>query len=207
MLKTTSVAILLASTAGAAFAAGPDPITPAPIVTAPTPAPVAAPSWEGGYIGGQIGYGYGEFDLDVDDFDESSVIGGLNAGYLWSVGNGWYVGPEFQYDWADISVEDADSGNTASFDEMARLKLKLGRELGNGLLYGSAGLAYGSVDGVDEFIDGSEGSYVVGLGYDYRVNQDWTLGLEYQYHDFNNIGEDGGDLAVNTVHVKAGYNF
>ena len=205
MLKTTSVAILLASTAGAAFAAGPDPVAPAPIITAPPPAP--APTWEGGYIGGQIGYGYGEFDIDVDDFDSDSVIGGLNAGYLWSLGSGWYLGPEFQYDWADIEISDPDSDNTASFEEIARLKLKLGRELGNGLLYGSAGLAYGSVDGVDDFFDGSDGSYVVGLGYDWRVAQDWTLGLEYQYHDFDGIGDEGGDVAVNTVHLKAGYNF
>lgn len=206
MIRTSAIAVLLATAAGGAYAAGPEPAPMEPIVAAPPPPP-PAPSWEGPYLGAQLGYGYGEFSLDTDDFDNDSIIGGLTAGYLWGFGNGWYVGPEFQYDWADISVTDPDTDNTATFEEIARLKLILGREVGNGLLYGSAGFAYGSVDGVDTFIDGSDGSYVVGLGYDYRLTEDWSLGLEYQYHDFDGIGDEGGDVAVNTVHVKAAYRF
>ncbi len=108
MYKTFSVAALIATTFTAAHAAGPaEPIDP--IVVAP--APPVSPFWAGGYVGAQLGYAYGNFDfgsLNIDDFDDDSVIGGLTAGYLWEVSPGWYLGPEFQYDWADISVQGPD---------------------------------------------------------------------------------------------------
>lgn len=208
MLRTISLALLSVPLAGAVQAGNLDPVQPAPVVSSPAPQASPATDWSGGYVGAQLGYGYGDFSLDPGDFDDSSVIGGIHAGYLWGFGNGWYVGPELQYDRADLTVTDPGTGDTGSFEEMARLKLVLGRELGqNGLLYGSAGLAYGSVDGVDTFIDGSDGSYVLGLGYDHRLTEDWSVGVEYQYHDFDGIGAGGGDVAVNTVHLKAAYRF
>ncbi len=208
-LGTAASAALLAiaslGIASSANAGGPVSLPPQPMVVAPmTP---ASPSWEGFYIGGQLGYAWGDFSLDPGDFDDSNFIGGLTAGYLWGFGNGWYIGPEFQYDWADLSITDPDTDNTASFDEIARLKLILGKELGNGLLYGSLGYAYGSVSDVQDIFDGSDDSYSVGIGYDWRLAENWALGLEYQYSDFNGIGDAGGDVAVDTLHLKATYRF
>ena len=147
MKKLAGTATALVMTAGAAYAAGPEPMAPQPMVVVQP----ESPFWAGPYVGGQLGYAYSEFDLgniSPNDFSNDSVIGGLTLGYLWSAGNGWYLGPEFQYDWADLTVTDPGTGNTASFDEIARLKLIAGRELGNGLLYGSAGVAYANFDGV-----------------------------------------------------------
>jgi len=211
MLKTTTaLTVLIVSTAGMAFAAGPEPTPVAPVVVAPPPPPF----WAGGYVGAQLGYAFSDFDLgsvtSPDDFNEDSVIGGITAGYLWDLGNGWYLGPEFQYDWADLSVADSTTGDSADFDEIARLKLIAGYELGNGLLFGSVGVAYASLDsvgGVFDAIDGSDTSYVVGLGYDYRVGDNWTVGGEYQYHNFTGIGDAGGDVDVNTIHLRAMYRF
>lgn len=211
MFKKTATALLLTSFAATAYAAGPEEtMVEAPVIAA---APVA-PFWEGFYSGVQLGYTYGDFDLgsvaEPEDFNDDSVIGGLTLGYLWDVGNSWYVGPEFQYDFADVSVTDPDTGDTASFDEIARLKLIAGRELGNGLLYGSAGVAYadfGSVGDVFDGFDGGDTNYVVGFGYDYRVGGNWTVGGEYQYHRFNGIGAGGGDVDVNTLHLKATYRY
>jgi outer membrane immunogenic protein len=198
---TAAAAIALVS-AGAGYAAGPEPVTEAAPVVVATP---VAPFWEGGYVGAQLGYAYGDFDLDNatdGDSDDDGVIGGINAGYLWSLDNGWYVGPEFQYDWADkLSV--TDGGDSISFDEIARLKLVAGREVGNGLLYGSGGIAYSELDSAGDVFDGFDGSdtnWVIGLGYDYRVGENWTVGAEYQYHDFD-------DLNVNTLHLKTAYRF
>jgi outer membrane immunogenic protein len=185
-----------------AQAAGPEPVMEeAPVVVA---APVA-PFWEGGYVGAQLGYGYGDFDLDDatdGDDDGDGFIGGITAGYLWSLNNGWYMGPEFQYDWTN-DLEVRDGGDTLSVDEIARLKLIVGKEIGNGLLYGSGGIAYADFDNpgdVFDGIDGSDTNWVLGFGYDYRVGENWTIGGEYQYHDFD-------DVNVNTLHLKAGYRF
>ncbi len=209
MLKTASVAIMLSSIGAVAYAAGPEPVPVTPVVMAPVPVDSL---WEGGYLGAQLGYSYSEFDTGSrpNDFSDDQVIGGLTAGYLWNVGNGFYVGPEFQYDFADLTVTDATTGDTASFEEIARLKLIVGREVGNGLLYGSAGVAYGSFDDVGTVFDGFDGgdtSYVLGVGYDYRVAEDWTVGGEYMYHSFSGIGAAGNDVNLNTLHVKATYRF
>ena len=117
MFRISAIAVLLASTASAGFAAD----------TATAPAGqyafVSAPSasWEGGYVGGQIGYAYGDFGINVGDFNNDSVIGGLTAGYLWSLGNGFYLGPEFQYDWANVTVTDPDTNWYATQTELDRL--------------------------------------------------------------------------------------
>jgi outer membrane immunogenic protein len=190
------------TSASVALAAGPEPVVVEPVIAA---VPVA-PFWEGAYAGVQLGYAYGDFDFDdaIDgDDDGDGIIGGITLGYLWSVGNGWYLGPEFQYDWADVEV--TNSGDSASFDEIARLKLIAGYEVaqGQGLVYGSGGIAYSSLDNAGDVFDGFDGSdtnWVLGLGYDHRVGENWTVGGEYQYHDFD-------DLNVNTLHLKAAYRF
>jgi outer membrane immunogenic protein len=206
MFRTLPIAILALASAGVAHAAGPAP-SPADPVIVVEPAAAPAPFWEGFYVGGQIGYANGDFELDLDTFDDSSVIGGFTAGYLWSLGNGWYLGPEVQYDFADMTITDPDTGDTASFEEIARLKLIAGYEVGNGLLYGSAGLAYASMDGIGDFFDGSTSNYVLGLGYDWRIGDNWSVGGEYMYQSFDGIGSSGGDVDVNTIQVKAAYRF
>jgi outer membrane immunogenic protein len=206
MIRTATAAIALATVAGAAWAAGPTPvIVEEQVVVVEAPAPV--PSWQGGYIGGQLGYAYGDFSLDPGDFSENNVIGGLTAGYLWGLGNGFYLGPEVQFDWTDLSVTDPDTGDTANLDQMARLKLILGYETGPGLLFASAGYAYTSVDGVTDFVDGSSDGYSLGVGYDWRVNDTWTVGGEYIFNSFDGIGDSGGDVDINTVYVRAMYRF
>ncbi|GHF42971.1 outer membrane protein [Seohaeicola zhoushanensis] len=202
-----TLALVLAGTTAASTAFAGSPATPIvePVVVAPAPVQVGS-FWEGGYVGAQLGYTFGKFDLG-GSFDENSVIGGLTAGYLFNLGNGWYMGPEFQYDWADVTVTDPGTGNTATFDNMARLKLIGGKEMGNGLLYGSLGYAYGDFSGVGTFFDGSANSYVVGVGYDWRVADNWTVGAEYMFHSFDDVGNGGGDVDFNTVHLKATYRF
>jgi outer membrane immunogenic protein len=204
-MRVTATTVLCALAASTTQAAGPEPVETAPVIAA---APVAAPSWEGGYVGVQLGYAYGDFDIDRafdGEDDDDGFIGGFTAGYLWDLGNGWYLGPEFQYDWADLEITDATTGDTASFDEIARLKLIAGYEVaqGNGLVFGSAGIAYGSLDNVGDIFDGFDGSdtnWLLGVGYEHRVSQNWSIGGEYMYHDFS-------DINVNTLHLRAMYRF
>jgi outer membrane immunogenic protein len=215
MKKLSVIAIALTTTAGAAFAGNTQPAPVEPVIVAPV-VPVAP--WEGGYVGAQIGYAFSKFDLgeiDVGDFDENGIIGGITAGYLWSLGNGWYIGPEFQYDWMDITATNGDTGESATFDSVGRLKLIVGTEVGtNGLLYGSAGVAYadfggGITDSVDTILNtfDSDTSYVFGIGYDYRVNENWAVGAEYLYHQFNGVTSNGGDVDLNALEFKATYRF
>ncbi|WP_285535969.1 autotransporter outer membrane beta-barrel domain-containing protein, partial [Brucella sp. NBRC 12950] len=89
--------ILLASTvaiAGISGAQAADAIVyeePAPVVAAPVF------SWTGGYLGGQVGYGWGKSRFDTDGFDLGNVkpdgfLGGLYAGYNFDLGNSVVLG-------------------------------------------------------------------------------------------------------------------
>ena len=48
--------------------------------------------------------------------------------------------------------------------------------------------------------DGSDTNWLLGFGYDHRIGDNWTIGGEYMYHDFD-------DLNLNTLHLKAAYRF
>ena len=163
-------------------------------------------NWGGAYGGIQLGYGSGDFDAGTGDIEADGAVGGFHLGYNWDLGD-WVVGAEFQFDAADLEVE---SGiGTGSFDQIARLNLRAGRDLGKGLIYGSAGLAYANFDGEGGAFsaDLSDPGYVVGIGYDYKLNDKWTLGGQYQYHVFDDFGADGNDVDFGTAHIRASYNF
>lgn len=207
MYRMTSLIAVGIATAGMAHAAGPAPAEP-DMMVAPAPAPVYDTSgdWGGGYGGVQLGYGTADFTTSVDDYDSDGVIGGFHLGYNWDFGD-WVVGPELQYDFTDLSI---DSGTgTGSFDEIARLNLRAGRDLGRGLLYGSVGVAYANFDGVSGALSGDleDPGYVLGVGYDYKLNDDWSVGGQYQYHQFDDFGADGNDVDFGTAHLRATYNF
>lgn len=174
--------------------------------------PVFAGDFEGGYLGVQLGYSYGDFSIGnvggtITDFDNDSVIGGISAGYLWTVGSGWYVGPEFQYDWADITITDSTNNQSATFDRIGRLNIVAGYELGNGLLYGNLGYAYTDLQGVGDFFDGSSNGYAVGFGYDWWATNDWSVGAQYLYQKFDDIGSGGGDVGVSAIYLRTAFRF
>lgn len=208
MTRLTSITAILLVTSGSAWADGPSPAPSEPLVM-PAAAPVTASQggdWTGGYAGLQLGYGTADFTTDLSDYDTDGVVYGFHAGYLWDFGD-WVLGPELQYDFTDLDI-DSDNGS-GSFDEIARLNLRAGRDLGRGLLYGSVGLAYANFDGVSGALSGDldDPGWVVGFGYDYKMNESWGLGAQYQYHKFDDFGADGNDVDFGTIHLRASYRF
>lgn len=208
MNRMTPILAVAIASAGSAYAAGPTPVV-ADQPIAPAPVPVytdTSGDWAGGYAGVQLGYGTGDFSTNLNDYDSDGVIGGFHAGYNWDLGN-WIFGPELQYDFTDLDIDSGSGSGT--FDEIVRLNLRVGRDLGRGLLYGSAGIAYANFDGVSGAISGDldDSGYVLGLGYDYRLNGAWTIGGQYQYHEFDDFGADGNDVDFGTLHLRASYNF
>lgn len=79
--------------------------------------------------------------------------------------------------------------------------------MANGLLYASAGFAYADFNSPTYILDFESSSYVFGLGYDWRVGDNWTVGAEYMYQTFSGAGATGGDLYLNSIHLKAAYRF
>lgn len=210
LLYTTIAASLAATTA---FAGGYTPAVDAP---EPVVAPVVTPvetggDWTGGYVGLQ--YGQGDLDADYPGFtyegqmfpaesDTFDVDGyGLHAGYMKDFGK-FVAGGELDYNRLEVSSTDENA-------DLWRLRGRAGYDLGRWLPYATLGMAHLSADEV------SENGVSYGLGVDYKVTEQFTVGAEYTWAPFdlpgNSIngvqvgGEGDGDLDL--IQIRGSYHF
>ncbi|PWR03476.1 porin family protein [Meridianimarinicoccus roseus] len=218
-------ALVAAGGTTAAFAGSldqPQPeVAPAPVVTT---APLSR--WSGGYAGAQIGYGYADTDTTQDgDVNNNGILdtaenlpsntlntlrnigedgdgatGGVHAGYLLNSGNFVYGG-EADYDFSDIQFD----RNAGEVNGIGRLKLKGGYDLGNTLVYATAGAAYADAD-----IAGSgynDWGWVGGIGAEYLLTDNVSVGAEALYNDFGEFDNSDTDVSLTTVSARVSYRF
>ncbi|NNK16673.1 MAG: porin family protein [Sulfitobacter sp.] len=193
-IKATA-ATLVATTAigGAAYAGSlQDPVVETPVIA---PAPVAVSGeWTGFYTGLQLGYA----DIDGDgglEGDDNTY--GFHAGYDYDFGD-FVLGGELDYDKADIDL----NAGAARIDSIARLKLKGGYDLGNTLIYATAGVARADTS------VGDETGPFAGLGISYKVTDRYTVGAEILEHRFDDVGGiAGNDLDATTITLRGSLRF
>ncbi len=190
MFRTIGFAAAAASLAAAPVIAGsidPAPVEPQPIA----PAPVTMNSdWTGGYGGIHLGYG----DFDYGGATGDGVVGGLQLGYDYDMGN-VVVGGEFDY-----SLSDIDMGGT-SLDDVMRAKVRVGYDAGDALIYGVGGGARANTSVGDDL------GWVAGAGIEYKVRENVSVGAEYLYHKFDDFNGTGSDLSGNTISARVNYRF
>lgn len=207
LLLASTVALVAATGAKAADAVIEQ--EPAPVVVAPTF------TWNGAYIGGQVGYGWGKTNLDGDIFTYGDVktdgfLGGLYAGYNFDLGNNVVLGIDGDITYNDLSkgidIYDGDLA-VGSFENKLRwsgaVRARAGYAFDRFLPYIAGGVAFGNVKNSGE-IDGigfSESKtltgWTVGGGVDYAATDNLILRLEYRYTDYGDKDIDFGGLSVN----------
>lgn len=199
-MKTIAALITTAALTAPAFAGGPTPVMDEPVIV-PAAEPYVAPGldWSGAYVGAQIGYG--DVDSNGAGLDGNDWFGGVHGGYRWDLGN-WVAGTEVSYDANNIDLGGA---GAAELDDVLALKLSAGREIGNSLVYANVGAARASasVAGVDLRDTG----LVYGIGFDYAVNDRWTVGGEVTEHKFDDFDATGVDFDATTIKAKVGMRF
>lgn len=187
--------------AAPAFAGGLGDVSPEPDVVAyEAPVQVATGGdWSGAYVGAQLGYG--DIDSNGAALDGEGAIGGVHAGYLFDYGK-FVAGAELNYDVSNIDLGTA-AGDT--LDSVTRLKLIAGADLGSMLVYGTVGAAYAeaTVGGASLNDNGT----FVGLGANYALSDQWSVGGEYLYHKFDDFDASGVDFDVKTLQAKVSYSF
>lgn len=199
-MKTIAALIATAALTAPAFAGGPTAVAEEPsIAPAPETYVAAGPDWTGAYVGAQLGYG--DVDSNGAGLDGNDWFGGVHAGYRWDLGN-WVAGSELSYDATNIGLG-ATAGDELS--DVLALKLSAGREIGNSLVYGTIGAARANatVGGTDL----SDTGLVYGLGFDYAVNDRWTVGGEVLEHNFDDFDGTTNDFDATTVKAKVGLRF
>lgn len=193
-VPATAAFALMAGLSAPALAGGfvepaPEP-TIAPVAVAP-----AGTDWTGGYVGGRLGFGDGDVGGDEGD----GVMYGLGAGYDYDFGN-WVLGGLLNYDQSEIEL---DSGG--EIENVMRLGLRAGPDLGRTLLYGTAGAAW-----ADATVGGaglSDNGWFAGVGLDYLLTDQWTIGGEILTHQFDDFDSTGLDVDATTAHLTANFRF
>jgi outer membrane immunogenic protein len=204
-MNRVAVFLTAASAAGTfalaapAFAGGPVAVEPEPVIV-PAPMPVAATGadWSGFYAGAQLGYA--DIDSNGAGVDGYGELGGVHAGYRWDLGN-TVLGVEADWDSANVDL----AGGAGTLDDVARLKVSAGYDMGNTLLYATAGAAHANATVGGTGL--SDNGWLAGVGATYALTDQWTVGGELLTHKFDNFDASGVDLDATTATVRVGFRF
>lgn len=165
----------------------------ATVLIAAAPLTAGAGSLEGLYAG----LAYGGSDIDASgglDGDGESI--GVFGGFTFGNGPVRY-GVELDWDSADYEI---DGG--ATIDSVARLKGRVGGDFAGGFGYATAGVAFAGTDTL-----GDDMGYLYGLGYDYPVTTNVSLGAEVLRHEFDDFNDTGSDISLTTWKARVAYRF
>lgn len=171
----------------------------------------AAYNWAGPYLGGTLGYEWGQVSNDPSHpTHPAGIAGGVEGGYNWQ--NGAFVfGGE-----ADINLSGADDTSAPhefSSPWFGTVRGRAGAAISNLLLYGTAGLAYGDlradVSGLTESHAGI--GWTAGAGIEVGFTPRWSAKAEWLYLDLPNrtysvTGEHNG-FAANVLRMGINYHF
>jgi outer membrane immunogenic protein len=159
--------------------------------------PLNAFSWAGPYLGGNLGYNWGT--VDHNPTKPSGLLGGVQGGYNWQ--NGALVfGVE-----GDLQANGADDTFAPwkfSNPWFGTIRGRVGYAFNNILIYGTGGLAFGSlrVDTLGLSESHTSAGWTAGIGAEFGLAQNWTAKIEYLYVDL-------ADSQFNITGVQNGYQF
>jgi outer membrane immunogenic protein len=144
--------------------------------------PLNGYSWAGPYIGGNIGYQWG--DVSNSGAEPSGFDGGIQGGYNWQFGQFVFGGE------ADIQASGAnDTFAVWKFSNpwFGTLRGRAGFAMNNILIYGTGGLAFGGVRA--EFLNITErhsaAGWTLGAGAEIGITQNWSAKAEFLYVNLN----------------------
>jgi len=179
----------------------------------PPPPPIPFFTWTGFYAGAHIGVGWSDGD---GSGNSSGFVGGGQVGFNYQI-NQWVLGLEADIagttigDSVSVAVPGAVVTGSGSLDWVSTLAPRIGYAFDRWLVYGKFGGAWAhgsgsvSVNGIQVVsVDQTVSGWVLGVGTEYALRDNWTAKIEYNMMDF---GSDG-PFADNKFHVfKAGLNY
>lgn len=174
---------------------------------APPFVPPAVFSWTGFYLGGAVGYAWGNDHL-LEYFTANDAFTGFEKRYSASGAlGGIYGGGNYQFGHTVIGLEgDIEAANlrgnwndplvggagTTVLKWQGSVRGRLGYAADSVLLYGTGGVAFGNVShtytnqltGIDETTSSMRTGWTAGAGIEYAVTQSMLLRAEYRYTDY-----------------------
>ena len=185
--------------------------------TAPAPF-----SWTGLYVGGAVGYGFGNSTLDgllegvSAELNLRGQQGIVTIGYDFQMGSRWVAGL-----FADFSLGGTGLSQlvAASIDNQWAIGGRLGvLATPSTLLHASAGYTGANFavtgEGVIPIADSAIGGYFIGVGGGQAIGRNLSLKMDYRFSDYEDVkGDLGGvplsftDNFVHSLRVGANWKF
>jgi outer membrane immunogenic protein len=170
--------------------------------------PLNGYSWAGPYLGGTLGYEWG--NVSNSPAKPSGIAGGVTGGYNWQSGN---IVFGLEGDIQGTGADDRFASYKFSNPWFGTARGRIGYAFNNVMIYGTGGLAFGSLQ-VEQFgLQQSQSAvgWTVGVGAEVGIYQNWTAKIEYLYVDLasNNYTLTGATngLDFGTVRIGVNYHF
>jgi outer membrane immunogenic protein len=184
-------------------------------------------SWTGYYLGGNLGYSWG----DSSTFDSAAGAGfvvhplgwagGLQGGYNWQMNN---ILAGVEVDLGILGATDKQSSATrfveAEYGSYGTLSARLGMTEDRWLFYLKGGLALANIEnravvpGGQTDSDETRVGYTIGGGAEYAFRPDWSMKIEYMYMNLGDYtsGSTTGDVfrhdnELSSVKIGVNYRF
>jgi outer membrane immunogenic protein len=223
-LSSASLVAFLAA-AAPAFAAD-MPVKAAAVKAAAVAAPF---NWSGIYVGGTVGYGFGDtHQLDQSstarspDFDWKGFVAGGTLGANWQSGM-WVFGVETDLSWSNIDGSLPDSGAWGctgncrnEVERFGTARVRVGAAFDRFLPYATGGFAYGRLHSeygpcsATSCNDWRENGWTAGAGAEWAFAPNWSAKLEYLYVDLGstaNNPDPGLEAKFHVVRFGLNYRF
>jgi outer membrane immunogenic protein len=169
--------------------------------------PLNAWSWAGPYIGGNLGYAWGSVDNAAPQ--PAGFSGGVQAGYNWQLGSPIVIGIEG--DLQATGANDTFAPYKFSNPWFGTIRGRVGYAINNILLYGTAGLAFGELEGDTFGLSESHtnAGWTAGVGAEFGLSQNWSAKIEYLYVDLsdNRFSITGVSNGYDFGTIRAGVNY
>jgi outer membrane immunogenic protein len=164
-------------------------------------------SWTGFYAGVHAGGAFGGevtiLDEEVTELD-SAFTGGGHIGFNWQASQHWVVGIEGSISALTLEGEDFEVS-----DYVASIRGRAGVAFDQNLVYGTAGVAFlGYADEADALVeDDSAVGFVIGAGWERKIADNISFGVEGLYYNFESDGVLGDDVETDLFTVTARLNY
>jgi outer membrane immunogenic protein len=178
----------------------------------PTKAPaqyVPASTWDGWYIGGNVGYGSTDFSGNAGgplngstSQNGSGIVGGGQLGVNKTFG-AWLIGLETDFQGSGISSGNNQNGIQSDLNYFGTTRVRAGYLwTPSWLVYGTGGAAYGQAqlstlgNAVQVNVPGI--GWAAGAGVEYNIGYNWFVGAEYLHVNLSGLSANIGGLNLST---------
>jgi outer membrane immunogenic protein len=220
-LALAGMALTAAAAATAPALAADLPQAPAPAYDA-VPAPQQSIDWTGLYVGGNLGWAFGQFDNKAGNTTDlgvnaNGIGGGLYTGYNYQVTPNVVVGAEADFSLTDLEKSRSNGGVTltSKSDWNSNIRGRVGLAFDRYLVYGAGGLAIADleVSGNNDTDAKTALGWSLGAGGEAAITNNVTARLDYTYQDFGeqdfNLNGTGvsSEFSNSQVRMGIGYKF